>query len=55
MSKEIIQFSEGAIKEELKELVCARLRHVAGTQWGNQAYLNTKRLDTLDGSKPAAG
>jgi len=35
-------------------LVCARLRHVAGTQWGNKAYLNMKHLDALDGSEPAA-
>jgi transposase-like protein len=36
-------------------LVCARLRHVAGTQWGNKAYLNMRHLDTLDGSEPAVG
>ncbi|WP_442871684.1 transposase [Anaerotignum sp.] len=26
-------------------LVCARLRHVAGTHWGNQKYTNMKRLE----------
>lgn len=26
-------------------LVCARLRHVAGTQWGNKKYMNMKHLD----------
>lgn len=26
-------------------LVCARLRHVAGSQWGNKIYLNMKHLD----------
>ena len=26
-------------------LVCARLRHVAGTQWGNKEYMNMKRLE----------
>ena len=26
-------------------LVCARLRHVAGTQWGNKKYMNMKRLE----------
>ena len=26
-------------------LVCARLRHVAGTQWGNKKYVNMKHLD----------
>lgn len=36
-------------------LVCARLRHVAGTQWGNKAYLNMRHLDALDGNEPAAG
>ena len=30
-------------------LVCARLRHVAGTQWGNKKYMNMKHLDaTMD-------
>ena len=28
-------------------LVCARLRHVAGTQWGNKKYMNMKRLETV--------
>ena len=27
-------------------LVCARLRHVAGTQWGNKKYMNMKPLET---------
>ena len=27
-------------------LVCARLRHVAGTQWGNRKYMNMKHLET---------
>ena len=26
-------------------LVCARLRHVAGTQWGNKKYMNMKHSD----------
>lgn len=26
-------------------LVCARLRHVAGTQWGSKKYMNMKHLD----------
>ena len=28
-------------------LVCARLRHVAGTQWGNKKYMNMKHLRRL--------
>lgn len=28
-------------------LVCARLRHVAGTQWGNKKYMNMKHLETV--------
>ena len=28
-------------------LVCARLRHVAGTQWGNKKYMSMKHLKTL--------
>ena len=31
-------------------LVCARLRHVAGTQWGNKKYMNMKHLEALDAS-----
>ena len=30
-------------------LVCARLRHVAGTQWGNKKYMNMKHLEALEG------
>lgn len=30
-------------------LVCARLRHVAGTQWGNKKYINMKHLEIADG------
>ena len=26
-------------------LVCARLRHVAGIQWGNKKYMNMKHLE----------
>ena len=26
-------------------LVCARLWHVAGTQWGNKKYMNMKHLE----------
>ncbi len=26
-------------------LVCARLRHVAGTQWGSKKYMNMRRLE----------
>ena len=26
-------------------LVCARLRHVAGTQWGCKKYMNMKHLE----------
>ena len=29
-------------------LVCARLRHVAGTQWGCKKYMNMKHLEALD-------
>lgn len=28
-------------------LVCARLRHVAGTQWGNKKYVNMKHLEAV--------
>lgn len=29
-------------------LVCARLRHVAGSQWGNKKYMNMKHLENTD-------
>lgn len=29
-------------------LVCARLRHVAGTQWGNKKYMSMKHLEAID-------
>ena len=29
-------------------LVCARLRHVAGTQWGCKKYMNMKHLEALE-------
>ena len=28
--------------------VCARLRHVAGTQWGNKKYMNMQHLEGTD-------
>ena len=28
-------------------LVCARLRHVAGTQWGNKKDMNMKLLEAV--------
>ena len=28
-------------------LVCARLRHAAGTQWGNKKYMNMKHLKAV--------
>ena len=29
-------------------LVCARLRHVAGTQWGNKKYMSMKHLEAMN-------
>lgn len=36
-------------------LVCARLRHVAGTQWGNKKYMNMKHLEAVCEDSSAAG
>ena len=36
-------------------LVCARLRHVAGTQWGNKKYMNMKHLETALDDASIAG
>jgi transposase-like protein len=35
-------------------LVCARLRHVAGTQWGAKLYMNMKHLDQIQSADEAA-
>ena len=35
-------------------LVCARLRHVAGTQWGNKKYMNVKHLENMEESSAIA-
>lgn len=35
-------------------LVCARLRHVAGTQWGGKRYMNMKHLDHMESADEAA-
>ena len=35
-------------------LVCARLRHVAGTQWGSKKYMNMKHLETME-QEPQVG
>ena len=40
MSEKIVQHGNSALM-----LVCARLRHVAGTQWGNKKYMNMKHLE----------
>ena len=34
-------------------LVCARLRHVAGTQWGSKQYMSMKHLEAMAQELPA--
>ena len=36
-------------------LVCARLRHVDGTQWGNKKYMNMKHLEAAIEDASIAG
>ena len=36
-------------------LVCARLRHVAGTQWGCKKYMNMKHLEAVMDDASVAG
>ena len=36
-------------------LVCARLRHVSGTQWGSKKYMNMKHLETAFEDASIAG
>ena len=38
----------------VRMLVYARLRHAAGTQWGNKKYMNKKHLEALEGSAAIA-
>ena len=35
--------------------VCARLRHVAGTQWGSKKYMNMKHLEAAPDDVSIAG
>ena len=35
-------------------LVCARLRHVTGTQWGVKRYMSMKSLEQMDQEKHGA-
>ena len=35
-------------------LVCARLRHVAGIQWGCKKYMNMEHLETME-QEPQVG
>ena len=35
-------------------LVCARLRHVAGIQWGSKKYMNMKHLEVME-QEPLVG
>lgn len=36
-------------------LVCARPRHIAGTQWGNKKYVNMKYLEAVLDDDAIAG
>ena len=36
-------------------LVCARLRYVAGTQWGNKKYMNMMHLEVNEENTSVAG
>ena len=36
-------------------LICARLLHVAGTQWGNKKYMNMKHLEAASEDASIAG
>ena len=36
-------------------LICAQLRHVAGTQWGNKKYMNMKHLEAASEDVSIAG
>ena len=50
MSEKIVQHGNSALM-----LVCARLRHVAGTQWGNKKYMNMKHLEAAPEDVSIAG
>ena len=44
-TKAIVAFPDG---QSALMLVCARLRHVAGTQWGAKRYMNMDHLYEMD-------
>jgi len=44
-SNELPDASITAGRLKISLLVCARLRHVAGTQWGSKKYMNMKHLE----------
>lgn len=50
-TKVVGTFSDG---ESALMLVCARLRHVAGTQWGEKRYMNMKLLYQMESADEAA-
>ena len=35
-------------------LVCARLRHVAGTQWGSKKHMSMKHLEAMEADQMLA-
>ena len=43
-----LQMTVGEGLQLLLMLVCARLRHVAGTEWGIKRYMNMDHLHELD-------
>ena len=52
---QIKELVRGSVEETLNELlekeaelVCARLRHVAGTQWDGKKYMNMKHLEAIE-------
>lgn len=40
----------GEITPQVLHILCARLRHVAGTQWGSREYMSMKRFESLEES-----
>ncbi len=36
-------------------LVCARLRYMESSLWGQKKYMNMKHLENMEGSPPVAG
>ena len=48
MVRSSVEETLNELLEKEAELVCARLRHVAGTKWGCKKYMNMQHLEVIE-------